>query len=131
MPTYAKLRLNRDFARVYRHGQHRAGRWLLAHRLWRQGKHRSGPVRVGIAVARKTKGAVRRNRMKRVLRETMRRASWQLADHADLIVTARWGAEEPSAEELARELYRLLSELKVVQLPAKTDESRDKTVDGS
>lgn len=111
MLAYDRLKRNRDFARVYRYGRHRTGRFTVVHAMERRGRLKGGRARVGFAVRKRTKGSVVRNRMKRVTREAFRLADFSPADHTDIIVTARWDGHEPTQEQLRAEIARHLESL--------------------
>lgn len=103
----AKL-ATRDFDRIYRAPTRRRAspRFLLLAQRRPQG----GPTRYGISVQARLGGAVLRNRVKRRLREILRRLSDRLPAGWDLVVQPRTGAvakEEFAA--LTRELESLLA----------------------
>ncbi len=64
-------------------------------------------VRVGIVVSKKVGKAVVRNKVKRRLRELVRRTH---LPPAELMIVARPEAAEASFDELARDLYRALKQ---------------------
>ncbi len=70
-----------------------------------------GP-RLGLVVTRRFGKAVRRNRMKRLLREFFRRHKGRLPSR-DLVIMAKKGAEALNYDQVAEELGRLLLSPKV------------------
>ena len=67
-----------------------------------------GYTRVGFSVSRRVGGAVVRNRVKRRLRELMRRMLADIAPGYDLVVTARPDAANTPIATLDQELRALL-----------------------
>jgi ribonuclease P protein component len=67
--------------------------------------------RLGLTVPRKVGGAVRRNRVKRLLREVFRHNRTRLEPRMDLVVNARPGIASRSLAELEREFLRSFSML--------------------
>ncbi|HHW93946.1 MAG TPA: ribonuclease P protein component [Clostridiaceae bacterium] len=112
MPASAdRLKHNRDFSRVYRHGKCYRGCWIRLHVNRRRRTESSANPRVGFAVSRAVRGAVQRNRVKRLLRESFRLRRVELLSGFDLIVTNRWSdAKEPALSALIDEVDRLLIE---------------------
>ena len=66
-----------------------------------------GPPRLGLVVSRRLGGAVRRNRVKRLLREFFRRHQTYLPA-ADIIIVARTGAATLTYQQVQAELARVL-----------------------
>ena len=85
-----RRRLSRsgEFDRVYRDGSSHATRYLVLYSFPRSDED-DGEVRLGVSASRKVGGAVERNRVKRVLRESF----WSLADRLpaghDFVLVAR------------------------------------------
>jgi len=71
-------------------------------------------TRVGFSVSRRVGGAVVRNRVKRRLREVMRRRLASIAHGHDLVVTARPGAASASVAALDQEIGALLARARLL-----------------
>lgn len=99
----ARVRAKAEFDRVFAHGR-RQSHPLMALHLLREGEG----ARLGLAVSRKVDPrAVRRNRIKRVLRDAFRHMRTGLADGA-YVVVVRGAAREASAAQLRAALDALL-----------------------
>lgn len=88
-----RLSRSAEFERVYRQGRSTANRHLVLYSFPNASSRRP---RLGLSVSRKVGGAVARNRVKRLLRESFARVEPTLRDGQDVVVVAR-----PSAAELA------------------------------
>jgi ribonuclease P protein component len=94
-----------DFARITRSGRRTATRSFLAFVMERAD---GGPARLGITVTRKVGKAVRRNRIKRLVREWFRGASQGMGS-CDLVVIAKREISRALVQrEVDEELARLL-----------------------
>jgi ribonuclease P protein component len=87
-----RLSRSAEFERVYRQGRSTANRHLV---LYAFPNATSQRPRLGLSVSRKVGGAVERNRVKRMLRESFARVEPTLREGHDVVVVAR-----PSAAEL-------------------------------
>lgn len=124
MAVAERLKRNREFSRVYRLGSYQAGHWIGLHAYKRRGAQAKKPSRLGFAVSRVNKGAVRRNRAKRLLRESFRLSGVQMADGFDLIMTARWQADkEPAFASLLAETDQLMVKAGAGRLETRDEES--------
>lgn len=89
-PSVYRLRKNREFNRVREMGCKRHTPHFVIIVLRRQ----EGPTRLGLTVSRKVGNAVRRNRVKRLVREFFRTRYDCLPRHSDISIIARKGASE-------------------------------------
>lgn len=99
-----RLRLNYEFSRVYNKGRFIVGRYVVLHYLRRSGKIN----RLGVTASRKIKGSVRRNRIKRLLRESFRQLEMHLWPGYDIILVGRENQEQPDFSLIHQEVRRLL-----------------------
>lgn len=109
-----KLRRSADYARCYRTGRRRAGPLLYIVFLPNALPH----PRLGITASRKVGGAVVRNRLKRRIREVVRR--WPERSNLrglDVVVHLQPAAARADFPELQKELVRLLRTLPLLPAP--------------
>ncbi len=113
----ARLRSSQDFQRVRRRGRRQQGRYLTLMYARRAeaapaepGAPDSArlPARIGFSVNKRVGSAVRRNRVKRRLREAIRRRLWKTQPGWDMIVAVRPEAADADYADLASELEDLL-----------------------
>ena len=83
-----RLSRSADFDRVYRSGDSKGNRYLVVHAFPRGGDS-EGPPRLGISVGKKVGNAVRRNRVKRVIREEFWALEPRISPDSDYVVVAR------------------------------------------
>lgn len=87
-PRRRRLSRSGEFDRVYRDGSSHATRYLVLYSFPRKDEE-DEEVRLGVSVSRKVGGAVDRNRVKRVLRETFWGLSDRLPAQHDFVLVAR------------------------------------------
>ncbi len=109
-----RLRSPRDFQRVRAHGRRVSGALLLLGYVARGEPDNSGYTRIGFSVSRRVGGAVARNRVKRRLREVIRRKLARIAPGYDLVITARPGAADARMETLEQEVAGLLARARLL-----------------
>lgn len=102
-----RLRTGTEFQRVFRTGLRLDGPLFLLVAARRP----SSGTRLGLAVSRKTGGAVDRNRAKRLLREAFRRHPEALPD-ADLVLVAKPELSGSTQQEVDREYEQRLERLR-------------------
>jgi ribonuclease P protein component len=105
---------------VRRAGRRRQGRYLIL--CFAPGTSASGagvaPPRVGFSVSKRVGNAVRRNQVKRRLREVIRRRLWNVAPGWDMIVIARPEAGAASYGALRDDIDTLLAQARLLRAPA-------------
>ncbi|MBI4299714.1 MAG: ribonuclease P protein component [Chloroflexi bacterium] len=108
MDRESRLTKRSDFAAVYRGGRAWAHP-LVVLRAMPNGSDRS---RLGFVVSKRLGKAVSRNRVRRRLREALRRMPLEMG--WDVVVIARTPAQEASFRELAAALEQLLTRAKLL-----------------
>ena len=117
LPPEHRLRGLRVFERLYRKGRRLQGEWLVLRQLNaepallppRLRLHPASPWRCGIVVSSKVhKRAVRRNRLRRLLQEELRRHPPLAKRPLWLMLSLRPGSAEVDPERLLGECRQLL-----------------------
>ncbi|MCA8952312.1 MAG: ribonuclease P protein component [Planctomycetes bacterium] len=113
MPARCRLKSQREFRRVYRRGRRAAGRWLTVVGLRASGaaERAATAPRVGLSVGKIHGGAVRRNKLKRLLREAFRHERHRLPSGLDLVLIPQQRPERFPLAELRSELVELVDRL--------------------
>ncbi len=104
VPRSERLSERQAFQAVFKHGK-RVERPSLV-MIWRGW---DGPRQVGFAVSRQVRGAVRRNRAKRRLREAYRASRQGLPVGLQLVCVAREAAAEGPYQVLQRDMQEVLA----------------------
>jgi ribonuclease P protein component len=108
LPATARLRSGRDFQRIYQRGQRAAGALLTVVAL----RSRSGRgARVGVSVSKDHGAAVRRNKIKRLLREAFRLERRHLPADFDLVLIPRPREGKLQLQALRTELLALVARI--------------------
>jgi ribonuclease P protein component len=117
LPPQYRLRGHRVFERLYRKGRRLQGEWLVLRQLNAESAllppklrpHPASPWRCGIVVSSKVhKRAVRRNRLRRLLQEELRRHPPQAHRPLWLLLSLRPGSADVDEERLLGECRELL-----------------------
>ena len=114
LPQQSRMRRPEDFRRVLRTGRRAGGSVVAGHLLLvgSAGPVRSGdPAKVGFIVSRAVGSAVVRNRVKRRLRELMRRRVASLPGGCLLVLRAYPAAASARQEDLAADLDLVIGRL--------------------
>lgn len=101
------LKKNFEFVRIYKKGKFFAGRYIVAYVL----KNRFGLRRLGITANKKVGKSVRRNRMKRLIRESYRLLEDFIPAGLDIVFVARGTETEIGFAEIHKEMKFLLKKL--------------------
>ena len=107
MQFSSSLKLNHIFRRLYRKGSSAANRYLVLYYR----RNGSNENRIGLTVGAKLGCAVRRNRMRRRLREIYRLHEAQFARGYDIVVVARTRAIGADYAALERAYLSLAAKL--------------------
>jgi ribonuclease P protein component len=113
LPARQRLLGQHHFRAVYQRGRRAAGQWLTVVLLLRRLPLRRGEAvpqgpRLGVSVSKDHGGAVRRNKLKRLLRESFRLEQHRLPAHADLVLIPRQRDENFPLAALRSELVALV-----------------------
>jgi len=103
--------LNRDFKRIYVRGKSLANKYCVVYMT----RNRAGVSRLGITVSKKLGNAVKRNRARRLLRESFRLLENEIKDGYDIVIVARFMTVEAKLGSVQRALYELLCDLGLVK----------------
>jgi ribonuclease P protein component len=98
LPKEHLLKNNREFDRVYRSGKRCKGNGFSI--IYLQAEQKGN--RLGISVQRKVGCAVRRNRIKRIIREVFRLNRTLFPSNADIVITVRQGFSAKNTAEFYR-----------------------------
>ena len=117
LPRSARLPRSADFQRVMRRGS----RAVTEHFVVFSAKAPEERGRLGITVSKKTGNAVRRNRVKRLIREVYRNCAPGFARETDIVVLARKQAsfDELLHEDARSELERAFEKLGLLERPGR------------
>lgn len=85
MVKTVSLKQNREFQRVYRKGNYKAGRYLVVYLL----KNNSQQNRLGVTTGKRFGNSVQRNRIRRLIRENYRLLEPALRPGYDVVIMAR------------------------------------------
>ncbi|HKZ72080.1 MAG TPA: ribonuclease P protein component [Nitrospirota bacterium] len=92
-----------EYRLIYRNGRRRANRHFVLYYI----KNNLGYSRFGISVSRKLGGAVKRNRIKRIIREIVRLREDARCMGVDMVIVARGGMTGVNFKE-ANEVFGTL-----------------------
>ena len=105
LPRGERLRRAAEFQAVFQHGNRHERPSFVA--LWRRADAR----RVGFAVSRQLRGAVKRNRARRRIRAAYRAVRAQMAGNVEVVVVVRANAATRPFAELVEDMRRLAEAL--------------------
>jgi ribonuclease P protein component len=118
LPRSRRLLRPAEYRRVYAAKQVFIDRELIVHAAPNGGR----PTRLGMAISRRIGGAVRRNRIKRLMREAFRLNQHRFADGLDMVLVPRRGAQL-TLESISASLCKLLPRAARSLLPAEPPET--------
>lgn len=109
LPARLRLKTQRHFRAVYQRGRRKTGAWLTVVVLRRPTALAPGP-RLGVSVSKDHGGAVRRNKLKRLLREAFRLERNRLPDDVDVVLIPRARPDRVPLAALRDEVVALVTE---------------------
>jgi len=101
------LAKRRDFELVFKKGLSSASKYLVIYAR----PNELNWNRLGLSVSKKIGKAVTRNRIKRLLREAMRKVLGDFLQHYDFVIVAKKIAAEGKLENFIRETERFLQKI--------------------
>jgi ribonuclease P protein component len=104
------LTKNNEFQRVYSKGKYSASAYLVVYVL----QNRLNVTRLGITTSKKVGNAVKRNRMRRLIRENLRNLSNRLIRGIDIVIVARKAEDTATLDIIGKELRYLLNKLELL-----------------
>jgi ribonuclease P protein component len=109
MAKTVPIRKNNEFIRAYRKGSFYVGRYLILYAL----KNKFETNRLGITTSKKVGNSVKRNRIRRLVRENYRADEEYIKKGFDLIFVARKSELLPEFKDIKKEMKFLLKKLKI------------------
>lgn len=111
MKVSRPLKQNSDFRRLYARGKSAAGPYMVLY----CGKNRLGLNRLGITASKKLGGAVKRNRIRRRVREVYRLSEHLLRPGVDLVIVARFRALDGNFSKMSESFLSLAGGLGILR----------------
>lgn len=106
-PASLRLRTQRDFRSVYGRGRRASGDWLTVV-VWPRRAGEVPAARIGVSVSKEHGGAVRRNKLKRLLREAFRLERHRMPADLDVVLIPKRRDDNVPLQPLREELVRLI-----------------------
>lgn len=126
MDIIVPLTENHEFKRVYARGRSAVRPTLVAYCMKRGRQN----TRVGITASKKIGNAVKRNRARRLLRESARMLYPQMKPGFDIVLVSRGKTPFVGCQNVLTEMTGALEELGVLVSAAKNQEKRGKSAPG-
>jgi ribonuclease P protein component len=112
MKNLHRLKRNKDFQRVFQHGNSTANRQFVIYQL-------KDPTmetfRFGMSVSKRIGNAVARNRVKRCIREVVRQLEGQIYSGRDYVIIARKPTADMSFHEMKSSLIHVFGRARALQ----------------
>ena len=110
MNSSETLKLTKDFKRLYYRGKCIAARTVVVYIL----RNRLGRNRIGLTCGKTVGKAVRRNRAKRLMRESYRILSERLKQGYDIVIIARPRITEKKCGDVLKDVRYAFSKLDMI-----------------
>lgn len=112
MNKHQRVKKNKDFQRVFKHGKSFANRQFVIYSLSTEGQEE---FRIGISVSKKIGNAVTRNRIKRYIRQAVHELKDELRQDRDYIIIARNQAASIDFHETKKSLIHIMRIARVLR----------------
>ncbi len=103
------IKKNKEFMKLYKKGKFFVAKYLVLYVM----SNKSKVNRIGITASKKFGGSVKRNRMRRLIKESYRHYEGKLKEGFDLVFVARSSDEMPGFSDIKREMKFLLKKLNI------------------
>lgn len=113
-----RIKKNKDFQEVFHHGASVANRQFVVYQLRDQDQ---AHYRIGLSVSKKLGNAVKRNQIKRYIRQAVQELQAGLHEKCDIVIIARKPASEMNFHEVKSSLIHVLKLARVLDMK-KVDE---------
>ncbi|MHB1484558.1 MAG: ribonuclease P protein component [Saccharofermentanales bacterium] len=104
------LKSNYEFSRIYKRGRYISGRHVVLHFM----KHTKGLNRIGLTTSKNIGGSVKRNRMRRLLRESYRLNECNVKKGYDIILLGRGGFPDLTYAQVSKEILFLMKKAEIL-----------------
>ena len=111
MDTLEKLKKNYQFKKIYNEGRYYAEEFLVLYVI----KNRSNINKIGYSVSKKIGNSVKRNRVRRLLRENFRKVGLNLKTGHDMIFTARASSSRANYKDIERCMLSALKRARILK----------------
>ena len=112
MNKHQRVKKNKDFQKVFKHGKSFANRQFVIYSLRTEGQEE---FRLGISVSKKVGNAVTRNRIKRYVRQAVLELKDDLRPDRDYIIIARNQAASIDFHETKKSLIHIMRIARVLR----------------
>lgn len=106
-----KLRNQRDFNKAYKKGNSRVSRYMVI--IYK--KNGLSYSRIAYVASKKVGNSVRRNRARRLMRESYRLLGKEIKDGYDVIFIARNSINDHKCDEVKKSMYGVLMSLELLK----------------
>lgn len=110
MDKTVSINKNKEFHKLYKSGNFFVGKFIVLYVK----KNKFDFKRLGITASRKVGKSVKRNRIRRLIKENYRLLEFNILDGYDLVFVARNTEELPGFTEIKKEMKFLLRKLNVL-----------------
>ncbi|MEN8907796.1 MAG: ribonuclease P protein component [Clostridiales bacterium] len=111
MEKTSSLKKGYDFSRVYKNGKYFASKYVVLYFI----VNKYDENRIGIVVTKKNGNSVRRNRIRRLIKESYRLNEFRVKIGYDLVFVSRKNQNIPKFKEIKSEIEYILKRLSLLK----------------